>query len=55
MLMPQEDPVAIPGDLKSKRLLDKIVESRDKKGDSILGKMWAYSGLNRALYNIFNF
>jgi len=55
MLMPQEDPVAKPGDLKSKRLLDKIAETRGKKEDSILGKMWAYSGLNKALYNIFDF
>ena len=55
MLMPQEDPIVKTGDLKAKRLRDKIAEARGKGKDSILGKMWAYIGLNKALYNIFDF
>jgi transposase len=55
MLMPQEDPFVKPGDLKAKRLLDKIAEAKRKMQGSIHGKMWAYSGLNKAQYNIFDF
>lgn len=55
MLLPKEPPLAIAGDLKNQRLLEKIAESRRKGEDSLLAKMWVYSGLHQASYNIFDF
>jgi transposase len=55
MLLPQITPVAIPGDLKSQRFAEKVAEARAKGDDSLLAKMWVYSGLHRAQYNIFDF
>jgi len=55
MLMPKETPEAKPGDLKTQRLIEKIREAKAKGEDSIIGKMWAYRGLDRAPYNIFDF
>ena len=53
--MPSEIPEANPGDLKTKRLIEKIQEAKGKGEDSIIGKMWAYRGLDQAPYNIFDF
>ncbi len=55
MLLPQSIPEAIPGDLKSQRLAEKVAEARAKGDKSLLAKMWVYSGLYRARYNIFDF
>jgi hypothetical protein len=55
MLMPREMPEQKPGDLKLKRLIDKIHEAKAKGEDSIIGKMWAYRGSDQSLYNIFDF
>ena len=55
MLLPKTIPVAIPGDIKSRRLAEKVAEARAQGDDSLLAKMWVYSGLHRALYNIFDF
>ncbi len=55
MLLPSEEPTVEPGDLKGKRLLEKIAEARANGEDSIIGKMWAYRGLDQAPYNIFDF
>ena len=55
MLLPKDIPPIIPGDLKSKRLAEKVTEARRKGEKSVLGKMWAYSGLHHAPYNIFDF
>jgi len=55
MLMHKETPEAKPGDLKTKRLLEKIKEARADGADSLLGKMWAYRGLDKAQYNILDF
>ncbi len=55
MLIPKETPDAKPGDLKTKRLIDKIKEARAEGADSLMGKMWAYRGLDQAPYNIFDF
>jgi transposase len=55
MLLPQITPVAIPGDLKSQRFVEKVAEARAKGDDSLLAKMWVYSGLHLAQYNIFDF
>jgi transposase len=55
MLLPQTIPEVIPGDLKSQRLAEKVAEARAKGDKSLLAKMWVYSGLHRAPYNIFDF
>ena len=55
MLLPPTTPAVIPGDAKSRRLAEKIAEARAKGDNSLLAKMWAYMGLQRAPYNIFDF
>jgi len=55
MLLPKITPEAIPGNLKSQRLAEKVAEARAKGDDSLLAKMWVYSGLHLAPYNIFDF
>ena len=55
MLLPKTIPQAIPGDAKSQRLAEKVAEARAKGDDSLLAKMWVYSGLHLAPYNIFDF
>ena len=55
MLLPKDIPEVIPGDAKSRRLAEKVAEARASGKKSLLGKMWVYSGLYRAPYNIFDF
>ncbi len=55
MLLPREIPEFQPGDLKGQRLAEKVAEARRKGHNSLLAKMWVYSGLNQARYNIFDF
>jgi transposase len=55
MLLPQLMPQVILGDAKSQRLAEKVAEARAKGQDSLLAKMWVYSGLHLAPYNIFDF
>jgi transposase len=55
MLLPKELPLAVPGDAKSQRLAEKVAEARAKGESSLMAKMWAYMGLHRAPYNIFDF
>jgi transposase len=55
MLLPRDPPLAIAGDLKSRRLAEKVAEARAKGESSLLAKMWVYSGLHRARFNIFDF
>jgi len=55
MLLPKVDPVLDPHDPKSVRLDEKIREARAKGNKSLLAKMWVYSGLHEAPYNIFDF
>lgn len=55
MLMPDEVPQAKPGDLKTQRLIEKMQEAQSKGESSLMGKMWAYRGLDKAPYNIFDF
>jgi len=55
MLLPRTPPVAIPGDAKSRRLVEKVAEAQAKGDTSLLAKMWAYQGLHLAKYNIFDF
>ena len=47
--------MVIPGDLKSQRFAEKVAEAKAKGDTSLLAKMWAYQGLVRAPYNIFDF
>ena len=55
MLLPSEIPEFQPGDLKGQRLAEKVAEARRKSHNSLLAKMWVYSGLRQAPYNIFDF
>jgi transposase len=55
MLLPKTPPRVIPGDAKSQRLAEKVAETRAKGEPSLLAKMWVYSGLFLARYNIFDF
>jgi transposase len=55
MLLPKEPVVATPGDSKSQRLAEKVAEAKEKGANSVLAKMWAYSGLHLAPYNVFDF
>ena len=55
MLLPRDPPQAVPGDPKSQRLVEKVAEALAKRESSLLAKMWAYSGLHLAPYNIFDF
>jgi len=55
MLFPRTPPQAISGDAKSQRLAEKVAEARAKGESSLLAKMWVYSGLHLARYNIFDF
>ena len=55
MLLPPDIPAVIPGDAKSRRLAEKVKEARAKGDDSLLAKMWVYSGLHHAPYNLFDF
>jgi transposase len=55
MLLPKDIPRVIPGDAKSMRLAEKVAETRVAGKKSLLGKMWVYSGLWEAPYNIFDF
>jgi transposase len=55
MLLPKTPLMAVPGDAKSQRLAEKVAEARAKGDSSLLAKMWVYSGLHLARYNIFDF
>ena len=55
MLLPKADPILDPRDPKSVRLHEKLREARAAGDKSLLAKMWVYSGLHAAPYNIFDF
>ena len=55
MLLPKEFPKVDPFDPKSFRLDEKLREAVAKGAKSLLAKMWVYSGLHEAPYNIFDF
>jgi len=55
MLLPKDIPPVIPGNAKSRRLAEKVAETRAAGKKSLLAKMWAYSGLYDAPFNIFDF
>ena len=55
MLLPATAPQTLPDDPKSQRLAEKVAEAKAKGETSLLAKMWAYQGLVKAPYNIFDF
>ena len=55
LLLPKMIPAVIPGDPQSQRLAEKVAAARAKGEDSLLAKIWAYSGLHLAPSNIFDF
>lgn len=55
MLLPDVEPAAIEGDAKNKRLIEKERKARQNGSTSLLAKIWVYSGLATAPYNIFDF
>jgi transposase len=55
MLLPKDPPQPVPGNPKSQRLAEKVAEARAKGQSSLLAKMWVYSGLYQARYNVFDF
>jgi hypothetical protein len=55
MLLPKVLPQAMACNPKSQRLAEKVAEARAKGDSSLLAKMWVYSGLYQAPYNIFDF
>ncbi len=55
MLLPKEFPKVDASDPKSVRLEEKLREAVAKGAKSLLAKMWVYSGLHEAPYNIFDF
>ena len=46
LLLPKMIPAVIPGDPQSQRLAEKVAAARAKGEDSLLAKIWAYSGLH---------
>jgi len=54
-LVPPVTPKVDPNDPKSLRLAEKLAEARSKGEKSLQAKMWVYSGLHDAPYNIFDF
>lgn len=55
MLLPPVDRIVDLSNNKSVRLNQKLREARAKGEKSLLAKMWVYSGLHEAQYNIFDF
>lgn len=55
MLLPKVVPKLDPSDSKSVRLHEKLREAKAAGDKSLLAKMWVYSGLHDAPYNIFDF
>jgi transposase len=55
MLLPNDEPAPIEGDAKNWRLIEKYREAKASGATSLLAKMWVYSGLSEAQYNVFDF
>jgi transposase len=55
LIMPSEIPEPITGDLRTQRLIEKMLEARKEGKDSLDAKMWAYSGGLDQPYDIFDF
>ena len=55
LIMPKEIPVVVEGDLRTQRLLEKMLEAKKGGKTSLDAKMWAYSGGEDQPYDIFDF
>lgn len=55
LLLPKEMPAEIVGDQKNMRLRERLEKAIANNEKSISAKMWVYSGLSNAPYNIFDF
>jgi transposase len=55
LIMPKEIPDVVEGDLRTQRLIEKMLEAKKEGKTSLDAKMWAYSGADDAPYDIFDF
>ncbi len=55
LIMPKEIPEIVQGDLRTQRLIEKILEAKKEGKTSLDAKMWAYSGGEDQPYDIFDF
>jgi hypothetical protein len=55
LIMPKEIPEIVQGDLRTQRLIEKMLEAKKEGKTSLDAKMWAYSGGEDQPYDIFDF
>ena len=55
LIMPKEIPEVVEGDLRTQRLIEKMLEAKKNGKSSLDAKMWAYSGSEDQPYDIFDF
>jgi len=55
LIMPKEIPEIVQGDLRTQRLIEKMLEAKKEGKTSLDAKMWAYSGSEDQPYDIFDF
>ena len=55
LIMPKEIPEAVEGDLRTHRLIEKMLQAKKDGKSSLDAKMWAYSGSEDRPYDIFDF
>jgi hypothetical protein len=55
LIMPKEIPEIVQGDLRTQRLIKKMLEAKKEGKTSLDAKMWAYSGSEDQPYDIFDF
>ena len=55
LIMPKEMPEIVQGDLRTQRLIEKMLEAKKEGKTSLDAKMWAYSGGEDQPYDIFDF
>jgi len=55
LIMPKEIPGIVQGDLRTQRLIEKMLEAKKEGKTSLDAKMWAYSGSEDQPYDIFDF
>ena len=55
LIMPKEIPEVVQGDLRTQRLIEKMLQAKKEGKTSLDAKMWAYSGADDAPYDIFDF
>jgi hypothetical protein len=55
LILPKEIPEPVEGDLRTQRLIEKMLEAKKEGKPSLDAKMWAYSGSPDQPYDIFDF